>query len=160
MEKHQKLHVLPEMYGAENYNIMDAVRSNSNDIGLLLLRITIGGLMLVHGINKIIYGTGQIEQILTSAGLPNALSIGVLLGEVVGPLLLITGFKTRLGAALIAINMFVAVVLVHASQVGQLTPAGGWMLELNALYLLGSLAILFLGAGRFAISKEKVPPTK
>lgn len=28
----------------------------SNDLGLLLLRITVGGMMLFHGIHKAVYG--------------------------------------------------------------------------------------------------------
>lgn len=32
----------------------------SNDFGLLLLRITVGGLMLFHGVSKLINGVGFI----------------------------------------------------------------------------------------------------
>ena len=120
--------------------------------GKLLLRLTVGGLMLFHGISKLFNpGTaGFIGSKLAEAGLPEALAYGVYIGEVVAPLMIIVGLLSRAGAALIVINMLFAIILVHAGDLFALTEHGGWRLELQGFYLLGSLAIVFLGSGRYA----------
>ena len=120
--------------------------------GKLLLRLTVGGLMLFHGMSKLFNpGTvGFIGSKLAEAGLPEALAYGVYIGEVVAPLMIIVGLLSRAGAALIVINMLFAIILVHAGDLFALTEHGGWRLELQGFYLLGSLAIVFLGSGRYA----------
>ena len=55
------------------------------DTGLLILRLTLGILMLFHGIAKITNGVGGIEGMLTSKGLPAFLAYGVYVGEVIVP---------------------------------------------------------------------------
>jgi putative oxidoreductase len=124
-------------------------------MGKLLLRLNIGGLMLVHGIHKLVNGTDQVDRILANVGLPVFFSFGVLIGEVVAPIMLILGYKVRLAAFLVAFNMLMATLLVHASDIFALSEMGGWMIELNALYFLGAISILFLGSGRFSLSKGK-----
>jgi putative oxidoreductase len=120
--------------------------------GKLLLRLTVGGLMLFHGISKLFNpGTaGFIGSKLADAGLPEALAYGVYIGEVVAPLMIIVGLLSRAGAALIVINKLFAIILVHAGDLFALTDHGGWRLELQGFYLFGSLAIVFLGSGRYA----------
>jgi len=49
--------------------------------------------------------------------------------------------------------MGMAVWLVHMGQLASLTEHGGYALELQAFYFFGSIAIFFLGAGRYSISK-------
>ncbi|MFP5384428.1 MAG: DoxX family protein [Bacteriovoracia bacterium] len=138
-----------------DYDITDVIRFQKEDVGIFLLRIAIGGLMLFHGINKVIYGTEQVGEILTRVGIPSFFSFGVFVGEVLAPILVIIGYKVRLGGFLIALNMLIAILLVHSSQLDEINPTGGWMIELNALYLLGAIAITFLGAGRISISKGR-----
>jgi putative oxidoreductase len=120
--------------------------------GKLLLRLTVGGLMLFHGISKLFNaGTvGFVGSKLADAGLPEALAYAVYIGEVVAPLMIIVGLLTRAGAALIVINMLFAILLVHTGDLFALTDHGGWRLELQGFYLLCSLAIVFLGSGRYA----------
>jgi putative oxidoreductase len=120
--------------------------------GKLLLRLTVGGLMLFHGISKLFNdGTvGFIGSKLADAGLPEALAYGVYIGEVVAPLMIIVGLLSRVGAALIVINMLFAILLVHTGDLFALSDHGGWRLELQGFYLLVSLAIVFLGSGRYA----------
>lgn len=43
----------------------------NNDLGLLLLRLSVGGLMLFHGIHKLVYGVGFIGGMLAQLGLPS-----------------------------------------------------------------------------------------
>ena len=64
------------------------------------------------------------------------------------PLLLIIGVFTRPAALVIAINMVVAVLLVHMKQLFALNPqSGAWALELQAFFLLTAIAIALLGPG-------------
>lgn len=139
----------------EDYDITDVVRTEKIDVGCLLLRLTIGGLMLIHGINKMIHGTEQVSEVLMSVGLPAFFSFGVFLGEVVGPIMMIIGWKVRAAGFLVAFNMFMAILLVHSADFFAISEVGGWMLELNALYFFGAIAIIFFGSGRFSLSKGR-----
>lgn len=121
------------------------------DIGKLILRLALGILILLHGINKILYGVGGIEGMVTGVGLPAFLAWGVFIGEVLAPLMIILGFHTRLGAGLIAINMVVAILLAHIGELYQLKGTGGWALELQGMFLFTALALVFTGPGRFRV---------
>ncbi len=123
----------------------------STDTGKLILRVVLGVLILFHGLFKLIHGPGYIIGVVTSAGLPAFLAYGAYVGEVVAPLLLIAGWWTRAGAWVIALNMLVALALVHLSQLGTLADTGGWALELQGMYLGAAIAVALLGAGRFSV---------
>jgi len=43
---------------------------NQPDIAKLLLRLSVGILMLFHGIHKMIHGIGGIKSLTVNAGLP------------------------------------------------------------------------------------------
>lgn len=140
-----------------DFDITDAIMYRKNDVGRLLLRFTIGGLMLIHGVNKLLYGTEGVTNILERAGIPPFFSFGVFLGEVIGPIMMILGWKARIGAFLVAIDMLIAVLLVHAAQLDELNPSGGWMVELNMLYLMGAIVVIFLGSGKYSVTKGAGP---
>ena len=123
------------------------------DFGKFILRIAIGGLLLMHGIAKLRFGIDWMDGLLTSHGLPVQLKYGAYAGEVLGPVLVILGFLTRPGALLMAGNMGFAIFLAKMDAVTTLDKVGGWGIELEALFLLGSLAILFLGAGKISLRK-------
>jgi putative oxidoreductase len=88
---------------------------------------------------------------VTGRGLPGFLAYGVYLGEVLGPLLLVAGFHARIGAGLIAINMVIAILLVHTGDLLGLSPHGGWRLELQGMYLFTALSLMLMGPGRFSL---------
>lgn len=121
-----------------------------SDVAKLLLRLILGALILIHGIGKITEGPGVVLDVVHQAGMPASFGYLVYIGEVVAPLLLIIGLWTRLAAIVIAINMLVAILLVHAEQFFQLANSGGWALELQAMYLIVALSIALLGAGRYS----------
>lgn len=125
--------------------------TNTDDAGKLLLRVSIGLLVLLHGIFKITHGVGFIGGMLDKAGLPGFLAYGVYLGEVVAPLMMMLGVGARAGAALVVVNMLVALGLVHLGDLLTITKQGGWALELQGLYLFGALAVVLLGAGRYSV---------
>ena len=121
------------------------------DVGKLVLRLALGVLVLLHGVAKLRGGLDPIEGMVTAQGLPGVLAYGALLGEVLGPLMLIAGFYGRIGALLIAINMLFAIGLAHVGQLGQMNDQGGWALELQGMFLFTGLAIALMGAGSYSI---------
>ncbi|NNT93060.1 DoxX family protein [Stutzerimonas nitrititolerans] len=123
----------------------------TDDMGKLVLRLSVGVLMLLHGIFKLQNGVGGIAGMLGSQGLPGFLAYGVYLGEVVGPVLVIIGLYTRVGAVLIIGNMLVALALAHSQELFSLGFMGGWALELQGMFLFGAVAIALLGAGKFSV---------
>lgn len=123
-----------------------------DDAGKLLLRVSVGLLMLLHGVFKIDSGVGFIAGMLQGAGLPGALAYLAYVGELLAPALMIIGLWTRPAALLVAVNMVVAIALVHMGQLFSLTKQGGWALELQGLFLFGALAVALLGAGRYSVA--------
>ncbi len=124
------------------------------DLGLLILRISIGGLMLLHGIAKLQHGAGMIESMVIDAGLPSFIAYGVYVGEVIAPLLILLGVGTRGAAVVFAGNCFVAALLAHSQEIFTLGAQGGWAVELLGLYFFGALALVFTGGGKYALSKK------
>ena len=122
------------------------------DTGLLLSRIAIGFPMLFYGIGKLIHGIGFIQQTLVDKGLPAFFGYGVYVGEVIAPILLLLGWRTRLAGAVFAINCVTAILLVQSSAIFSLNENGGWQIELLMLYALVAVSLFFTGAGKYAIS--------
>ena len=124
---------------------------NNPDIGKLILRLALGIMLLLHGIDKLMGGVSGIAGMLESYGLPGWFAFGVFVGEVVAPLMVLLGLQSRVGAGLIVINMLVAIALAHRNEILALTGHGGWAIELQAFYLFSALALLFLGPGKYAL---------
>lgn len=125
----------------------------ADDAGKLILRLTLGILMLLHGIAKISGGIDGLEKMVAGAGLPSVLAYGVYVGEVLAPLLVIFGFYARFGAAIIVVNMLFAIFLAHRTDLFLLTRSGGWALELQGFFLFTALALVFMRPGRFGINR-------
>lgn len=130
------------------------MKNTQQNIGLLILRLSIGGLMLFHGYHKLIYGIDGIVNMIQKIGMPGFLAYSVFLGELIAPLLLIIGYRTRLASLFVAATMVVAILLAHSNEIFKLGSHGNWALEINGLYLFGSLAILFLGGGKIGLSSS------
>lgn len=124
------------------------------DLGLLIIRLAVGGLMLIHGISKLRYGIGPIEGMVEAAGLPTIFASGVYIGEVVAPLLIVLGIATRGAALIMFFNCFVAALMAHTGDLFSLNPMGGWAVELLGLYFFGALALIFTGGGKYAVSTK------
>lgn len=123
-------------------------------IAKLLLRVSVGGMMLPHGLGKIQGGIGFIKQVVVSAGFPEFFAYGIFIGEVIAPLLLIIGYKTKWAAYILSFNMLVAIILVHSADVLKLTSNGAWAIETQMFYVVTGLVIAFLGAGKFSVDKN------
>jgi putative oxidoreductase len=126
------------------------------DTGKLILRLTLAGLILFHGINKIIHGiafmTGPSGP-LAAMHLPAFIAYGVYVGEVVAPIFIVVGLWTRIAALVVAFNMVMAISLEAWRLAPTISRGGGWGLELEAFYLLTAVVIFLLGPGRYALSR-------
>ncbi|MGL2965298.1 DoxX family protein [Flavobacterium sp. XGLA_31] len=130
--------------------------AKNQDLGILILRIGLGGLMLFHGADKVIHGIDYISDSLAARGLPESIANGVYIGEILVPALLLLGIHTRKAAFVYAVNMLFSIWLIYADQIFSLTPHGGWIIELNVLFLLGSLSLMFTGGGKYCFSKKTI----
>jgi putative oxidoreductase len=130
--------------------------SLSPDTGRLILRLCVGGLMLFHGVAKIMHPASLdfISGMLTANNLPVFLAYAVYIGEVVAPLMVIVGYQARLGGLLIAVNMLFALFLVHTGDFFSLSEHGGSAIEVQLFYLLSATAVVFLGSGKLAFKQD------
>lgn len=126
------------------------LKTKSTDFGLLILRISVAGLMLIHGIFKILNGIGFIKEMAGS------MAYGVYIGEVLAPIAIIIGFRTRIASAILAFNCLVALLMVHAKDLLALNSYGGYANELLFLYMFGAAALMFSGAGKYAVSRKSL----
>ena len=127
------------------------------DAALLILRVVLGLLVLLHGVSKLPPPPEFLVSELSQRGLPSILAYGVYLGEIVGPILIIVGIWTRVGALLIVANMVVAILMAHAGDLFQINKQGGYELELQAMYLFTAVALALTGAGRYSVGGRYGP---
>lgn len=122
--------------------------STTNNLGLLLLRLGFGGLMLTHGIPKLLkLLSGDLNfGDPIGIGAPASLILAIV-AEVVFPIFVIIGFKTRWMTIPVIITMAIAGFIVHAND-----PFG--VKEKAFLFLIGFLAIALLGPGRYSVDKN------
>ena len=124
----------------------------NDSVGKLILRLALGALILLHGIAKLTGGIDAISGMVVKAGLPAFLAYGVYVGEVLAPIAVLLGWYSRVGAAIIAINMVFAIALAHGAELFALGQTGGWALELQGMFLFAAIAIALFGPGRFSIN--------
>lgn len=131
------------------------ILDKNDDAGKLIVRLTIGVLLLLHGISKMQHGVDWMVGLLAAHHLPGFIRFGAYVGEVVAPILVIAGILSRPAGLVIAFNLLMAMLLVHSGDFGSLSQTGGWSIELETLYLLGGVAIWCLGSGKYALSRGK-----
>jgi putative oxidoreductase len=127
------------------------------EMGKLILRLTVGMLMLFHGTAKILNPGATLDFIgsqLTGNGWPAFVAYGIYFGEVLAPLMIIFGVFSRIGGLLVAINMVFAILMAHTAELLTLSKSGGWAVELQGFYLLCGIAIFLLGSGRMAVKPD------
>jgi putative oxidoreductase len=135
---------------------MIMLSSLNSDVGRLILRVSVGSMMLFHGVAKIMHPASLdfISGMLSSNNLPALLAYGVYIGEVLAPLMVIVGYQARVGGLIIFINMMFALLLAHTGDFFSLTEHGGWVVELQMFYLMSALSIVFLGSGNLAFRQD------
>ena len=125
------------------------------DVGLLLLRLALGGILLFHGIFKLTHGVEWIKQPLGTLGLPGFLAYGTYVAEVVAPVLLMLGLWARVAALVVAFDMLMAIALVLRPRIFAINEmGGGWAIELEALILVVALALSIEGPGRYVVGRR------
>lgn len=126
----------------------------SNDIAKLLLRLSVGIMMLFHGLDKIINGIGGVKHLTVSFGLPEFLAYGVYVGEVVVPIFIILGAYVRAASVILGLNMVGAIFLAYGGALFSLGKHGAPVFELPFLYLMMSIVIFLLGSGKYALNAK------
>ncbi|MFY9074561.1 GntR family transcriptional regulator [Malaciobacter mytili] len=126
----------------------------NENIGKLILRLSIAGLMLFHGFFKLFNGIDGIKFLVTQAGLPEFIAYGVYLGEIIFPILIIIGLFTRISSLFFALTMVFAIFLAHSTDIFTLEETGGLVIELPLIYLLISISIIFIGAGKYSLDAK------
>lgn len=126
----------------------------TQDLGKLLLRFTVGGLMLFHGIAKATGGIDFIKGVVTKQGLPEMMAYGVYIGEVLAPIFLIIGWRSRWWAGVVAFTMAMAIYLTKMDSLLSLGKHGAWAIELPMFFLLTSIVIMLIGSGKYAVSRD------
>lgn len=127
-------------------------------LAALILRVIVGLMMIFgHGwgkLMKIIDGNFTFVDIL---GIPPQVSlILAALIEVVGSVLLIVGYRTRLMSALLLITMLTGLIVVHGSDPLFAAHAqGGSSKEMAILYAVIFLSLILSGGGKYAIHQSK-----
>ncbi len=115
-------------------------------IGKLILRLTMGGLMLTHGIPKLkmLFSGGEI-QFPDPLGIgPTASLVLTVFAEFLCAALIVIGFKTKWATIPLFITMIVAGLIFHWSD--------PWSKkELAIIYALGYLTIYLIGPGKYSI---------
>ena len=116
------------------------------DYALLFLRITIGVLMLTHGIGKFVQLLGnQPIQFADPIGIGETASLTLaVFAEVFCSIFLILGMATRLAIIPLFTTMVVAVLVVHSGDVFRVK-------EMALLYLAVFITIGITGAGKISI---------
>lgn len=119
--------------------------SDLTSMALLVARLWFGLAMLFnHGLDKLAHFHDIIETFPDPLGVgPEASLVLVIFAEVVGALLLTVGLFTRVAAAVLVIDMFVAFLMVHKTAM-----SGG---ELAFLYLAGYVTLVIAGGGLFSL---------
>jgi putative oxidoreductase len=120
--------------------------------GLLPLRLVVGAVFVAHGGQKLfVFGLGGTAGFMAQIGIPapGLAAVVVTFVELLGGLALALGLLTRLASLLLAIDMVVAVVVVHLPA-GFFLPRGSEF----ALTLLGATVTLLLtGPGALALDR-------
>ncbi len=128
-------------------------RSNPKliSLGLLLLRLMLGAIFIVHGLRKVtpLWGSKGFvgaKGAAAGAGMQPTVLWAVLLviGELGGGILLVLGIGTRIGAAMIAFAMAVALLTVKAD-------AGFLATHLQQMLLVASVTLLLTGGGALSV---------
>ena len=122
------------------------MKKNYTDVALLVLRVGFGGFMLTHG-------TPKIGMLSNPSDFGDPIGVGAtaslilaLIGEVVAPIMMIIGFKTKLAAIPAAITMMVAAFVVHAQD--------DLATKEHALLFFISFVVIFLaGPGKYSVDK-------
>jgi putative oxidoreductase len=143
--------------------MMRMIFGTENDTTGLIMRLTLGGVMLPHGLQKVfgLFGGAGLQATMNAMtskmGLPAPLAGLVILAESAGALGLIFGFCTRLCALGIALVMGGAIYLVHGQHgffMNWFGRQAGEGFEYHLLALGLALALFIHGGGKWSFDQR------
>ena len=121
-----------------------------NNILNLIGRILISSVFLISGFNKINQYDGTIEW-MESFGVPGILIIPAILLEIIGSLMIIIGYKTRVIATLFSIFCITLAIIFHNDFSDQMQLVS----FLKNLALAGGFLFLAVsGSGKISLDKK------
>ena len=122
-------------------------------LALLVMRLTLGAVMVGHGYHKVFGGLQHHAQFVASLGLPAWTSYLSSFAEFFGGLLILLGLFTRVAAFAICVDLSVAIAKVHIHN--GLMGNGGYEFPLALATL--AFALIFFGAGPIAFDHIRAP---
>ncbi|WP_226530276.1 DoxX family protein [Metabacillus niabensis] len=123
-----------------------------HELGALILRVTLGVLFFIHGLDKFQGGIENIVGWFEAIGLPGFLAYGVALLEMVGGVALIIGLATKLISALFGLLMIGATLKVKLS-VGLLGNGQMAGYELDLAFLAIAVYLVINGSKMFSVNQ-------
>jgi putative oxidoreductase len=144
---------------------MSLGKITGTDVGLVVARLALGGIMIAHGVQKLLSPTGVqgFTDFLAKLEVPyaNYLAIAAISAEIGGGLLVALGLFARLGAFSIAGVLLVAIFKVHLKNgfwIPLKVESPGevpWGMEYTLALLALALCILFAGGGTLSLFAAK-----
>ena len=134
----------------------------NDDVALLVLRVLLGLVFFPHGMQKLFgwFGgpgfSGMMDMFTGSMGIPAVFAFLAIMAEGLGSLGLITGLLTRVAAFGIAVNMAVAVYMVHWQNGFFMNWFGnqkGEGFEYHLLAIAIAIALVIKGGGRWSLDR-------
>jgi putative oxidoreductase len=134
----------------------------NDDVALLVLRLMLGIVFFPHGMQKLVgwfggYGfSGTMGFFTGNLSIPEFFAFLAIMAEGLGSLGLITGLLTRVAAFGIAVNMIVAVYLLHLQNGFFMNWSGaqkGEGYEFHILVIAIAIALMIRGGGKWSADK-------
>ena len=141
--------------------MLGSIFRTNDDIGAFIARITLGVVMLPHGLQKLLglfggAGFSGTVEFFVGSGLPAFIAVLIIISESFGSLGLIFGFLSRLAALGVIIIMLGAIVTVHIKNGFFMNWSGsgpGEGFEFHLLAIGLGLVVLFKGGGAWSVDR-------
>ena len=141
--------------------MLGSIFRTNDDIGAFIARITLGVVMLPHGLQKLLglfggAGFSGTVEFFVGSGLPAFIAVLIIISESFGSLGLIFGFLSRLAALGAIIIMLGAIVTVHIKNGFFMNWSGsgpGEGFEYHLLAIGLGLVVLFKGGGAWSVDR-------